>query len=288
MSVRGDRFAGWGFLTPYLVFWGGFLLLPILFCLFQSVHNWRMVTRDPTFVGLANYLEVLRDGLFWRSLGNTAWYTLLVVPLGNAVSLFLAYWLTRVRRNLVYRLVLFLPVIINVSIVSLLWRWLYNVDFGLINHYLEAAGLPAIAWLGDSSLATPAIVLTTIWWTAGFNMLIFYAAMIQVPFSLYESAWIDGAGEWAIFRGITLPLLRPVLRFGLAMSIIASFQVFGQVYLMTGGGPYYSTYVSMQHVFNVAFSTYRMGYAAATSFVLFVAILLTIGTFFLMFRERDD
>ena len=172
------------------------------------------------------------------------------------------------------------------GVVGLLWRWFYNTEFGLFNAYLVPLGLPKIAWLSDVNWAMPAIVIMTLWWTLGGPMLVFLAAIQNIPTSYNEAAAIDGATEPQIFWRVTLPLLRPVLLFSMVMNVVGSFQVFGQVFMITRGGPELSTRTLVQYIYDTAFNNYRMGYAAAISWLLFLVIAAFSIIQFRLMREK--
>jgi multiple sugar transport system permease protein len=304
---RSRRIQFWLFVSPWLI---GFLILgvgPILSSICLSFCEWDIFT-PAEWVGFRNYEEMFADDpLFWTALYNTAWYTVVAVPLGVIVSLSLAVLLnTKIRGVAVYRTLYFLPSILSGVAVALLWRWFFNPDFGMLNailapiiHGIEGVfhlvwsafsavtgslgiGVPREypfepmgppGWLTSPVWSKPALVLMSLW-GAGGGMVIFLAALQGVPEELYEVAEIDGAGRWQRFRNVTLPMISPVMFFVTCMGIIGSFQVFTQVYIMTGGGPSNSTLFYVLYLFNNAFSYFRMGYASAMAWVLFVIILV--------------
>ncbi|NLN79426.1 MAG: sugar ABC transporter permease [Armatimonadetes bacterium] len=276
------------FLMPYGVVFGIFVLLPVLYGFYISLHKWHILAPKPEFIGLRNYKLVLSDDLFRIAFARTAFYVAMVVPLGNALSLLLAVGLNQnYRGTTFYKVAFYLPVVMSVSVIAILWRWLYSAEFGIINHYLsQIASLghqiaPAISpaalkpqWLNSPATAMPAIALMSIWWGAGGNMLIYFAGLKNVPRELLEAAEIDGAGPWRRFWTVSWPLLRPTTLFCLVMSVIASFQVFGQTYILTGGGPYYSTLTIILYMYQQGFGLYQLGYAAAVGYLLFGTLLI--------------
>ena len=276
------------FLMPYGVVFSIFVLLPVLYGFYISLHKWHILAPKPEFIGLRNYKLVLSDDLFRIAFARTAFYVAMVVPLGNALSLLLAVGLNQnYRGTTFYKVAFYLPVVMSVSVIAILWRWLYSAEFGIINHYLsQIASLghqiaPAISpatlkpqWLNSPATAMPAIALMSIWWGAGGNMLIYFAGLKNVPKELLEAAEIDGAGPWRRFWTVSWPLLRPTTLFCLVMSVIASFQVFGQTYILTGGGPYYSTLTIILYMYQQGFGLYQLGYAAAVGYLLFGTLLI--------------
>jgi multiple sugar transport system permease protein len=237
-----------------------------------SFTDWD-VLQPPHWVGLSNYVRLFGTPLNWQVFGNTFYYTGVIVPVGTALALGLALALNRGLRGIVLlRSLYFLPVISSTVAVSLVWGWLYNQQFGLINYLLSVVGITGPAWLADTRTAMPAVIIMSIWKGLGYNMVIFLAGLQGIPQELYEAAAIDGAGAWARFRYVTLPLVSPTTFFVVVLSTIAAFQVFDQTYVMTGGGPAYSTTTLALFIYQNAFQWFHMGYAAALSYVLFVAV----------------
>ncbi len=233
------EWAGLWFALPHLLLFVIFLLVPVLFGFYISLHGWHVLAKSHPLVGLANYRAALADDIFWIALRNTAYFVLLVVPLGNLVSLLLALGLAAVRRfQTFYKMVYYLPVVISIAVVAVLWRWLYNTEVGVLNLYLRGAveglrkvGLPLPAfqplpWLSQPAWVMPSIALMSIWWTAGGNMILYLAGLSNIPDDYYEAATIDGASPWQRFWGITWPLLRPTTLFCLVFSVLGAFQVF--------------------------------------------------------------
>ena len=280
------RLSGYAFVAPYLVLFGGFVVLPLVFGLVLSVCRWEMLSPvGPRFVGLANYGEALGDANFWRALRATGLFVVMAVPLTILTALGTALGLAALRqRQGLYRAAVFLPGMITVSVAGLLWRWFYARG-GMFNGLLKLAGLRSVPWLDSTLLALPSVVLMTLWWTVGGPAIILLAGLKQIPETYYEAAAIDGATPWQRLRHITLPLLRPVLLFVVVMNVIGSFQVFGQTFVMTRGGPMLSTRVLVQYIYDTAFSFYRMGYGAAMSWLLFVVIAVFAFLQFRVLRE---
>jgi multiple sugar transport system permease protein len=285
-----ERVTAYAFVAPYLVLFVAFLAVPVAYGLYISLHDWHVLGQNRPFIGLANYAALLQDDLFHRALINTAYFALLTVLPGNAVSLLLALGLNaRVRGETLFKTLYYLPVVLSVAVTAIIWRWLYSTEFGIINHYLSLLGGPRPAWLNSPGLAMPSLAVMSIWWGAGGNMLIYLAGLRGIPDEYYEAARMDGAGAWARFRHVTLPLLRPALLFCLVMSLIGSSQVFGQSYILTGGGPHYSTLTVVLYMYQTGFSLYRMGYACAVAYVLFALVLgLTVVQYRLVAGRRED
>jgi len=262
------------FLLPSLAGLLLFVLGPILASLGLTLFEWDLL-RPPQFVGLANYQRLLADQNFWAALLHTLYFIAGYLPPVMALSLGLAVVLNQklVGVKLV-RTAVFVPVVSAWVAVALLWRWIFNPKFGLLNHLLGLIGIAGPGWLFDPAWAMPAIIITSIWKDTGFLMVMFLAGLQGIPQAYYEAAEIDGASQWQIFLHITLPLLSPTAFFALIISLINSFQVFDQVWIMTQGGPAGATSVIVEQIVKHAFSYGRMGYAATISWVLFLLVFV--------------
>jgi multiple sugar transport system permease protein len=240
----------------------------------MTFFNWEIIgSRE--FIGLGNYKELFSDTLFWKAFKNTLYYLVLVGPFEVILGLLLASLVNQpLRGKVIARTLVFMPYVIMVTAVGIVWRWILETRFGILNYYFHQIGLPEIPWLTDSRTAMPGIVFTTIWWTVGFNMVIFLAGLQDIPQELYEASRIDGAKKWQQFYYITIPLLRPAAFFVILTTIIFSLQVFGQIFVMTSGGPGNSTLVLVQYLYMVGFRLFRLGYASTIGFVLFLIILI--------------
>jgi len=281
------RLAGYTFVLPYLVLFVAFVVLPLVFGLVLSLMQWEMLSPlPPRLIGLGNYGEAMRDAYFWKAFRATFLFVIMAVPLTVILALTISVALSGLRRRqAIYRAAFILPMMINISVAGILWRWFYHADFGVFNAYLSKMGI-RIPWTIDAHWAMPSVVLMTLWWTVGGPAIVLLAGLEQIPEQYYEAASIDGATGWRRFWHITLPLLRPVLLFVIVMNVIGSFQVFGQTFLITRGGPELSTRVLVQYVYETAFNHYRMGYGAAMSWLLFVVIAVFSITQFRIMRER--
>ncbi|NMB46695.1 MAG: sugar ABC transporter permease [Firmicutes bacterium] len=258
-------------LAPNLLIFGLFRHFPALYGFVMSFFSWSVIGK-PKFLGTANYAKLLQDEIFWKALGVTVKYTLLTVLPGMVVSLALALLVNRTWRGIkLFRTIYYVPVITSTVIVAILWRWFY--DSGA-NYFMNLLGLPEVMWLADPRFALPSLAIMSIWKNAGYNMVLFLAGLQSIPSELYESASIDGAGGGRQFWHVTLPLLKPITMFILIMSMISSFQVFDQAYLMTRGGPFFATTTLVYYVYYNAFEIYQMGYASAVAYVLFIVLLI--------------
>jgi multiple sugar transport system permease protein len=278
----------WLFLAPFLLLFGLFMLLPAVAGVGISLTEWDILG-TPEFIGLENYIHIFGDPLFWRSIFNTFAFMLMTsVPLvvfGLALALLLNQ---KLRGTTIVRTIVFLPHVLMVSAVGVLWTWMYESSVGLINHYLRLVGLPAPNWLTDTDTAMPAIAVTTIWWIVNVNMMIYLTALQDIPAELYDASKVDGATAWQRFRYITLPLLMPVTAMVTALTIVGGWRVFGQAYVMTRGGPEASTFVIVQYIYLTAFQNFEMGPAAAAGVVLlFITLAFSLVQLRLM-RSRKD
>lgn len=278
------------FIAPNLVAVGVFLVFPLLFSLYMSFHKWDLFS-PPQFVGFDNYVQlVTKDPLFWTAFLNTVLFTVLTIVPGLVISLLAAAALNQKLRGVgVFRAILFLPIVASMVTMSVIWRWLFDTDNGLINWVLSSIGLGSIGWLTDPHWALTTVALTSIWKSVPFSTIILLAAMQGVPHNLYEQALIDGAGAVRRFVSVTIPLIRPAISFVLVISVIQSFQVFDQVYVMIAdngaGGPGTSTYVFGIMLFQNAFRFYQMGYASALAWIIF-AVLFVLTLLNLRMQRR--
>jgi multiple sugar transport system permease protein len=273
--------AGFTFIAPWII---GFLVFtagPMIASLVMSLHSWTLLS-SPEWAGLENYRRILGDDpLFTISLWNTAYYVFISVPLGIIVSLGLALLLNRKTRGMgLFRTIAFIPSITNIVAVSVLWLWLFNPEYGLLNAGLRLIGIDGILWLQSENWAKPALIIMSLW-SVGGSTIIFLAALQGIPADLYEAASLDGAGSWSRFFHVTLPMISPAMFFSLVMATIGSFQVFSQAFVMTGaaqpgaeGGPNNATLFLVLYLYKKAFLEFKMGYAAALAWILFFIILV--------------
>lgn len=279
-ATREER-AAWLFLSPGLALFFLLVLAPVVAALYLSFCRYDII-HAPTWIGLRNYQQLGQDlvnqGVFFLSLRNTAQYALGTIPIGMALALALALLLNaRLRGTTLYRTTYYLPVVTSLVAISLVWMWIYDPTYGLLNYLLATLSGGRIAsqtWLGNPGQAMAAIILMSIWRGLGYNAVIYLAGLQGIPEHLYEAAIIDGATPWQRFRAITWPLLKPTTAFILVVSVIGASQVFAQVYVMTNGGPNNATTTIVHQIFQYAFSFMKMGYASAMAFVLFGLIFL--------------
>ena len=273
-AKTADTIAGYVFLLPYLLFLFTVVLYPLIQGLYMSFHEWG-IFGAPKYIGVKNYVTLWNDGTFWDSLWHTVYFVVLSTPPLVILGLLFATGLNKkFRGRSMARGMIFFPYLLTVSIVGAIWRWMLQRNYGLVNYYLGKLGLSAMGWLTEASTAMPAVALATIWWTVGFNVIVFLAALQDIPEQLYEAAKIDGADGIKSFFKITIPMLRPTMFFVIIMQIISSFQIFGQEYVMTGGGPYGKTRTMVQYLYEQGFRYFRMGYASAMAYVLFAIMLI--------------
>jgi multiple sugar transport system permease protein len=284
--------AAWIFLAPALVLIGVFFFVPVAASLLLSLTDFDIYavasTENTRFVGLRNYSQLLQTPLFWTSLQNTFYFALVGGPLTIAVSLGAALLLNAklVRWKSFFRTIYFTPFVTTLVAVAIVWRYLYHTRYGLLNYGLEALGIAPIDWLGDPRWAMPAIILMAVWKNFGYNMLIFIAGLQSIPDELYDAAKVDGAGPARQFWNVTLPMLGPTMLFVAVITMIGYFQLFAEPYVMTQGGPLRSTTSVVLLMYEEGFRWWRMGYAAAIAFVLFLVILIATLVQLRLQRQR--
>jgi multiple sugar transport system permease protein len=274
---RKLRRAGWLMVTPALAHTLLWIAIPVLATFVLSFTDYQ-VFRAPRWIGLDNYVEIWNDDVFRKATWNTIVYTFFTVPVSMAVAVVIAVLLNqKLRGRLVYRAAFFLPQVTATVAIAMVWLWMYNPQYGLLNGLLSMIGLPGQVWLGDSSLALWSVIVVGIWQGIGIKMLIYLAALQNIDHNLYEAASIDGASRVQQFFRITLPMLKPATFFVFVVSIIGAFQVFDQIYVLTDGGPANATTMMTYEVYRSAFQNFRMGLACAQSVVLFAfLIVLTV------------
>jgi multiple sugar transport system permease protein len=270
MNSRG---AYW-FLLPYFVLFFFFFLLPAITILPMSLTSWNILG-TPKFVGLNNYLRMFKDQYFWKSTFNTFEYTILVTLGLTFLALLLAILLNRkLKGRVLGRVFVLMPYVISSAAAGIVWKWMYNKNFGIINSYLALMGLKTLPFLIDTTQAMLAIVFMNLWWSVGFNTIIYLAALQGIPQELYQAAEVDGANAWQLFRYITIPSLKPITLYVTILCFGNSFQMFDEAYIMTQGGPVGSTTTLVFRMWTMAFENFRFGDAAATSMVIILFILV--------------
>jgi len=285
----GENNAGWLFATPFLLLYLAFLIGPVLIGIVISLFNTTTVKAGlGSWVGVSNYADVLSSRDFWASMWHSVLFTLLTTPLLIFIPLLLAVLASRISRaTWFYRLAFFAPYVVPSSAVCLIFAFMYTPETGLISNAFGWFGLTAPDFFGTTSGAWFAVVLLTLWWTFGFNFILYTAAIQEISEEVYEAAAIDGAGPWQQIRSITVPLLRPTMSLVLILQVLASLKVFDQIYILLAGGPNYSTRPVIQYIYDTGFTSYRGGYAAAATMVYFV-ILVAVSVAWLLLRNRRN
>ncbi|WP_233147204.1 carbohydrate ABC transporter permease [Paenibacillus selenitireducens] len=266
------------FLGPYFIFFLVFSIVPIFYGLFVSLHDWTLIGKVK-FVGLDNYVYALQDSDFWASLWNTSYFVLISTPLMIITSFGLALILdSRIKGRTFLRIIFFMPNILSVAVVSFIWIFVLAPYSGLVNTVLHNIGLLSLGtelfWLDDPNLAWISIVMITLWWTQGFNMILLLAGLQDIPIDHYEAATLDGANTWAKFKFITIPAMRGLIVLITVLQVIASFKVFGQVWLVTRGGPGNETRTIIQYIYETGFTANNLGLSTAMSFMFFIFLII--------------
>ncbi len=269
-----DTFWAYTFLLPTLAVLGVFVFYPVLKALSLSFYEWDMISPNPKWVGIGNYTDLLQDDLFWKSLGNTFYYVIGSVPITIVIALAIALLLnSKINFRGLFRLAYFMPYITSTVAITMVWRWLYHDRFGLFNYILGLFDIDMVRWLMDPKWAMPAVIILSIWRHLGYDVVIFLAGLQNIDEEVYEAARVDGAEGWQLFRYITWPLLSPTTFFILIISIIGSFKVFTEIFvLLPGGGPLNSAMTAVYYVYEKGFGEWQMGYASAAAYVLFFII----------------
>lgn len=280
----------WSFLALPVLFYGVIRFYPTFEAFRLSLTDWDLLS-DPSFIGLENYRRMFDDPNFWKVFRNTFTYLILGTPISLLLAFVIAWYLDRVRfAHTLIRTLYFLPFVTTAAAMAWVWRWFYQpAPIGVINDFLGSFGIPQVPFLNSTTWALPSIMVTAIWAGLGFQIIIFMAGLRAIPSSFYEAARIDGLGEWAILRKITLPLLKPTTVFLVVFSSIGFLRIFDQVYNMTTndpGGPLNSTKPLVLMIYQTAFSSYEMGYAAAQTVVLFTILLCVSLLQLWILRER--
>jgi multiple sugar transport system permease protein len=283
------------FMAPYLVLFGVFIVFPVFYGIWISLHNWDYLLPGKPWVGLQNYVDLLTPGSvtfepFWQSMEATGKFTLYSVPLLVVIPLLIALILNESfpGRNF-FRTLYFAPFVLGVAVVGILWRYLLDANVGLVNYYLGLLGLPDdIPWTNELPWAWVALVGATVWWTLGFNAVIYLAGLQDIDPALYDAAKVDGANRWRRFLHVTLPGLRPILLFVIIVTILASANMFGQAYLITEGAPGDETKPAIWYIAEEGLQNFKMGSAAAMSYVLALFLAVISVANFALFRYRED
>lgn len=273
----GDKIAGWLFISPMVIGFSIFMFAPLIYAFFMSLHDWPLLG-ESVFIGFQNYQELFQDSTFVNSFKVTLIFSFGLVPLNIMLAILLALL---VKDKFVgvgfFRTAIFVPVVTSIIVWSIVWKYLLAPEMGFINQTLEFIGIDGPAWLLDQNTALPAVIIVSVLKNVGLNMVLFITAMQQVPKELYEAAELDGASAFKKFKNVTIPLITPTIFLTMIITTIGAMKVFGQVYVMTSGGPGESTKVLVYYIWETAFRLFDMGYASAIAFVLFFVLIIFTG-----------
>jgi multiple sugar transport system permease protein len=284
------RTATW-FLLPFIALYLLFIIGPAIYGLVMSFTNASLVKGGLNgWAGLTNYAEALQSSDFWSSLWHTIWFTILTTPPLIVLALVFALLADRVRRGRwFFRLAFFAPYILPSAVVALIWMFMYTPAIGLADAAIGKIGLTPPNWLGSESFAMVSLAITTVWWTLGFNFVLYLAGLQEIPRELYEASAIDGASPWQQIRTITIPLLSRTTTLVAVLQVIASLKVFDQMYIMTQGGPNFATRSILEYIYDEGFTNFRVGYASALSMLFFLVVLIvSVGWFAIVRRQEKE
>jgi multiple sugar transport system permease protein len=278
------------FLAPFLVLYLAFVIGPAIYMVMMSFFDTSLVKSGlGRFAGFANYAEALRSGDFWSSMWHTVWFTILTTPPLVVLAFVFALLADRVRRGRgFFRLAFFLPYILPSAVVALIWTWLYTPALGLLTKTATGLGFADPNWLGSPRIAMWSLAITTIWWTLGFNFVLYLAGLQEIPRDLYEASSMDGASPWNQVTRITIPMLSRTTTLVVVLQVIASLKVFDQMYIMTSGGPNYATRSVLEYVYDIGFTDFRTGYAAAASTLFFLVVLAVSAVWLYLTRRQEQ
>lgn len=282
--------SGLPFLVPFVVVALLFLVIPVLYGLWLSFTEQSLMGRGG-FVGLDNYVEALGDETMWATLGHTILFTVMsTVPLVLLALVMALLVYVGIPGQWFWRLAFFAPYLLPVAVVVQVWTWLFNSDVGFVNYWIQQVGLDKVGWLTDVDVAMWSMVILTVWWTVGFNFLLYLSSLQAIPDLLYEAAEVDGAGFWRKIWSVTLPQLRGTTVLVATLQVIASLKIFDQMFIAFNGGsgPEGSTRPILQYIYDTGFTNYRMGYASAMSYIFFVVIIVITVAFQLLTRARKE
>jgi len=276
------------FVLPFMVVYVIFQIYPLFQAVIASMYKWDLLTSSMSFIGFKNYIHMFQDPTFWSSLMNTIKFVIFSTPLLIGVGLVFALLLNGTSsKQVLFRTAYFAPYVFSVSIVTLIWGFMFNPQKGLLGEFSRMIGAEPINWLTDPTFAMPAIIIATLWWTVGFNMVLLLAGLQDIDPALYESSSLEGATWFQNFLYITLPSLRRTLELVTILQIIMSFQIFGQVYILTKGGPGGTTRVLIQYIYETGFRDHQLGYASAMAFILFLVMAMVSFFQFRLSKEEN-
>jgi multiple sugar transport system permease protein len=287
--LRDDTRSATGFLAPFVILYALFVIGPALYGLVMSFFDTSLVKPGlGKFAGFDNYVEAFQSSDFWHSMWHTVLFTILTTPPLVILSFIFALLAERATRGRwFFRLAFFAPYILPSAVMALIWIWLYTPGLGLASAAVQKVGFTAPGWLGDPHWAMISISIATVWWTLGFNFVLYLAGLQDVPRELYEASALDGASPFRQIMSITVPLLARTTTLVVVLQIIASLKVFDQMYIMTAGGPNFSTRPALEYIYDIGFTDFRVGYGAAASTVYFVLLLLVSAVWFMQTRRAE-
>lgn len=271
---KNSKTGAFWYLLPYFSLYGLFFFLPAILIFPISLTDWSIVG-SPKFVGIENYINVFSDRMFLRSLQNTVTYTLVVTLILTTISLGLAILLNqKLRGVIISRTIVIMPYVISSAVTGILWKWMFDRNFGILNTYVQQIGFQPISWLSNPNIALWSIILVNVWWSVGFNTITFLAALQGIPEDLPQAARVDGANPFQIFWYVTLPQLRPIILYLVVLCAANSFQMFDEAFVITQGGPLGSTATLVFQIYKEAFMNFRIGYSSAWSVITMLMILI--------------
>lgn len=272
-----------------MIYFSVFFVFPIFFSLYLSLHHWPLLGLKKSFCGFDNYLHAFKDPVFWVSAKNTGYYVVVYISLVTILALGFALLVNSLGKffKTVMRTIYFIPVITSMVATSIMFVWLYQPMYGILNYFLGYLGLGPYDWIYSSTQVMPSITLMSVWKSVGYAMVLFLAGLTTIPWQYYEAAKIDGASQWQLFWRITLPLLKPTTLFVVATGTIGAFQVFTQIFMMSRGGPGTASMVLVLHIYNLGFRFFEMGKASAVAYILFSVIFIVTILEIKSFREKS-
>ncbi len=290
-TARPPRnWGNFGLVTPFLLFYILFLVGPLIYDVVLSFFNTSLVKGGlGGFAGFANYTELFRDHQFWSAMWHTILFTLVSTPPLVILPLFFAIVVNRIKRGQwFFRLAFFLPYILPSAAIALVWLFIYEPGYGLIAGFFNLIGVGDPGWLSDPNVALYSIVIVTIWWTIGFNFVLYLAGLQEIPRDLYEASSLDGASRWQQTWRLTVPMLGRTTTLVTVLQVIASLKIFDQIYLILQGGPNYASRPAIEWIYDTAFTSQRVGYASAASFILFIVILIVSFVWLALVRRQES
>jgi multiple sugar transport system permease protein len=290
VTEHGHARPAWLMMAPFLALYLLFIIGPSIYMIVMSFFDTSLTKSGlGNFAGFGNFGEALGSADFWASMWHTVWFTILTTPPLVVLAFVFALLADRASRGRwFFRLAFFLPYILPSAVVALIWLWLYTPELGLLGRVVTALGFTEPNWLGSPNLAMWSLALTTVWWTLGFNFVLYLAGLQDIPRDLYEAAAMDGATPWQQIRRITIPMLRRTTSLVIVLQIIASLKLFDQPYLMTSGGPNFATRPVLEYVYDMGFTDFRTGYAAAVSTLFFIVVLAVSAVWVFLTRRQEQ